>query len=798
MLVSYAWLREYVATTTSATTLGDRIMLSSSELEELHNWTGRLEGLIVGKVEEVTAHPESTKLNVAKVNLGRLGVEQIVCGASNLAKGQTVIVATVGTVLSPYEGDKITIAERTIRGVVSRGMLCGPTEFGLPLLPGYQESEIMVLDDSHQPGTPASKALGLADEVFDFSITPNRPDLLSYLGLAREVAALEKSRFQEPDIAVLGDQNIGKLTTLKGGISNPEVCYRYSAIELESDKFTIPSPLWMQARLAISGIKPINLVVDIANYCMLEYGHPLHTFDADAVAGKEIGVRLAKAGESLRTLDGNERTLGDQDIVITFDDQVDDLAGVMGGAHSAIKPTTTRVLVESACFSGVHIRRSSRRLGVRTEASGRFEKGLDPEQTVTVLRRAVYLLQKLAGAKITSKLLDIYPAAGSQERPRLSLTFARLEQITGVTFSAQECKTILQALGFQLSGVTKSGLTATPPSWRRDVTRSEDLIEEIVRIWGYEQLPSTLPKGEIRAPRVNQLFERQYHLRLALAAAGFNELVSLPFVGERDLQLAKINPEACAEIIRPLSADGRYLTPTNLVPFLQAITGPNREVIPLQLFEIADRITPQDGERRLLSLIVRDEIERGYELLLRKLKAGINQAVTALGLDASLITYEATTQEDLPAYYANGGAVLLHYAGVLLGSCGVIDESVVKNYKIRSGRALLFAELNLEVLTNQDAGAIIYQAPHRFPVITRSLTLVLPEDTSVAQALKWIDAIKPEVGERTVGEITLYRGKPYPADMKAITIALLYRHPERTLTDAEVQADIARLEHLTV
>jgi phenylalanyl-tRNA synthetase beta chain len=790
MLISRGWLREYVATTQPAAQLAERIMLSSSESEGIIDWQSHLSGLVVGHVASVTKHPDSDHLNVAQVQLGSFSEEQIVCGAPNLRQGQKVIVAPVGTEIHPLHGDLLTIGERNIRGVVSRGMLCGADEIGLAI-PG--EDGLLILPDDAKPGTPLANLLGMDEPVLDLSITPNRPDLLSYLGIAREVAALERLRLQEPPIAILGDQNEASLEQIYASIADPELCMRYSAIIVESDELTKPSPLWMQARLLMANIRPLSLVVDIANYCMLEYGHPLHTFDADVLDGKSLEVRAAQAGESLTTLNGETYQLEPADIVIAVDGVADDLAGIMGGKHSSISSSTRRVLIESACFAGVPIRRTSRRLGIRTEASGRFEKGLDPEQTVAVLRRAVYLLQQLANAKVTSRLLDCYPRP-ERSRERITLSLARLQQLSGVAISGSEAKNILQSLGFQVAGTGKTSLEVTPPSWRHDVERPEDIVEEIIRIWGYDKLPSTLPSGSVRAPRATAGFDQLQRARITLAAAGYHELVSSPFIGGAQLERSGIQPVEAARLSKPLSDEAAYLIPSHLPAFLQAVAGPNRETAQMGLFEIGNLLNHQHHERRMLSILERQE--SGPEQVVRQLKYALAQAVAALGGDHSLLSYLPTSTS--PAYFAPGAVVQAYYAGIELGYLGIVREAIIQAWKLRRGKCVGYCEIRADVVLEQEQTPGTYQPGQRFPVVPRAITLVVSEAVSVQRIITQVSAQNCDVGQRAIGDVTIYRGNPYGADEKAVTLQLIYQHPERTLTEAEVHIDLTKLQQLQI
>ncbi|MBU6389793.1 phenylalanine--tRNA ligase subunit beta, partial [Patescibacteria group bacterium] len=403
MKIAYKWLQEYIKTGLSPEELGEQFRLTSSEVEEIVNWNDRFSHLVIGHVESVAQHPRSDHLFLTQTRVGPNQVKSIVCGAPNVAAGQTVVVALPGATVIGHDGESHQIEETVIRGEQSEGMLCAADEIGLPEPEG--EQGILVLSEKVPAGTPAAEALHLDDTVLDLEITPNRPDLLSYRGLARELATIEKKRLPEVPIYTYEPAHERQVNPIHISIEDSKLCSRYSAICLKNVTVQ-PSPQWMQSRLTLSGIRPINTVVDVTNYVMLELGQPLHAFDLDLLTTEPhpaLKVRAAKAKERITLIGEKEKALAAGDIVIAGGkDQPIALAGIMGNASTGISQTTTRVLLESAVFSGPQIRRASRRLGIRTEASTRFEKGLDPEQTVTALKRAIYLLQEISTAELES------------------------------------------------------------------------------------------------------------------------------------------------------------------------------------------------------------------------------------------------------------------------------------------------------------------------------------------------------------------------------------------------------------
>jgi phenylalanyl-tRNA synthetase beta chain len=784
MNVPYRWLQSYVPTTTPPVELGERFRMTSSECEGVS--TGfTFDPLVVsGHVTELVQHPNADRLRVATVNTGEKKPRTIVCGAKNIQQGQYVIVAKPGATLHPLGEAPFTIAEATLRGVLSQGMICAADELGL----NAQSVGIIVLDHEVKPGTAATVALGLNDAVIDLEITPNRPDLLSFTGLAREVATFEKIRLSEPPIASIGEGGSAPLK-LDARIEDSKLCLRYSAVALDVDG-SIESPWWLQARLILAGIKPNSAVVDVTNYVMLELGQPLHAFDMSKLASVKrrgaahIIVRSARSGETIELLDGSTRTLEVGDTVIAdADDGAIALGGVMGGLSSMITATTTRVLLESATFAGGSVRRTSRRLGLRSEASSRFEKGIDPELTITALKRATYLLQEIAGAKIVSGIEDVYKRSQT-ERPRIHLSFARIQQVLGVHINAAECKTILLKLGFQLPSFTKAGFEAVPPSWRADVKMAEDVIEEIVRIWGFERLPMSLPGGQVIAPQPNDRFNAKSALRSSLAAAGAYETVSLPFVSAKRLERALIPTELALPLDNPLSKEGEFLAPSHILAFLENISGVNREIVPLSLFEIGAVFGVPRTEKEMLSLIVRGH--EAHEALVRQAKGMLEAA-------CSTLDYEPAT--DAPAYFDASACLSVSVNGKVIGHLGFIAQSVLDAHKIRRGKALLFAELSLEALLSKPT--LFYVPEDRFPGTQRDMTLVLASDLSFSRIAELLEKDRSPLLKHW--SLTgLFTGKPLAEGTKSVTIRFEYNAGDRTLTDDEVRADQERLSSVFI
>lgn len=788
MNASLAWLRDFVGTRTPAEKLGEKFRMTSSELEKVIDWDKKFQGLVVGKVLKVIQHPNADRLRVATVDVGS-EKRTIVCGASNLEKGQFVVVATPGTTLTPVEMEPFTIQVTEIRGQKSEGMLCGLEEIGVPYSTG--ERHIYVFETEVTPGTPAAEALFESDSVLDLEITPNRPDLLSHYGLAREIAAFEHLKLTPPPLATISAHQKYE-RAIRLNLEHHKECARYTGIAL--DVTVGESPWWLKSRLLRSGIRAINNVVDVTNYVMLELGQPMHAFDLDRIPTKDgehvLGVRLANNGETIDLLDGTTRALNNQDIIIVdATDKPIDLAGIMGGNESSINSETQHVFLEAATFNGPHVRRTSRRLGLRSEASLRFEKGLDCELADKAIKRAVYLLQQIGNAKIASRFVDsrVHPPV----RPHIHLSFEDISRALGVRIAAADCKEILTYLGFELHDLTKSGFTATPPSWRRDVSLPEDIIEELIRIWGFERLPYTLPTGAVKAPQRNASVARKSQIRHALAGVGAHETLHITLTSAKALERCGFNPDQALPVSNPLSSETAYLAPSHVIGMLQDCGGTNSEHEELALFEIGKIfILPSKTygrEHEHLTLLVRTA--KNTESAVRALKAMIDRTLDVLAFPAA----EYVKTDDLP-HGEKGHTLDILTGGVLIGKLSLISNEVVSRHKIRRGREIAVAEVNLDVLLALNPEPAFYVSAPTYPTSERDLTITVAQSVPMADVMSATrDTINSDI-VRDWYVANIFTGKPLPDNHKAVTLHLIYNSPERTLSDEEIKQDYDKLE----
>src|SRR6266545_57721 len=523
MRISLNWRSDY-GDDPSPDEVARRLTAVGLEVEAVERTGTGLGGIVAARILASEKHPNAEKLSVTRVDAGAGEPLQIVCGAKNYQVGDVVPLATVGAVLPG--GTKIEKAK--LRGVESSGMLCSAKELGL----AEEASGLLLLDRAVAPGTPIAKALALEDVLLEVNVTPNRPDALSHLGIAREVAAALGTKVRPP-APRLAEKGGPASEAVKVRIEAPDRCARYAARVIEGVKIG-PSPAWLARRLESCGVRSISNVVDATNFVLLELGHPLHAFDLDKVAGREIVVRTARPGEKIVTLDGKERALSPEDLLIADRDRGSALAGVMGGGDSEISAGTTRVLLESAWFQPSGIRRTSRRHGLKSEAAYRFERGADPGMVIPALDRCASLIAELAGGTVRRGVVDVQPRKVAA--PDVRLRWRRPAELLGMDVSREDARVILAGLGFEERAAGADGATFRVPSWRADVSIEEDLVEEIVRTKGYDAIPETLPRNAVDTPVEPPEAQAVARIRGALEAAGFAEAVNFSFVAARELE----------------------------------------------------------------------------------------------------------------------------------------------------------------------------------------------------------------------------------------------------------------------
>lgn len=789
MKISLKWLADYVELPVSVEELRRRLTMSGLEVEAVERPGEGLQGVVVAQVLESTKHPNADKLSVTKVSTGAGAPLQVVCGAKNYQVGDKVPLATVGAVLPG--GTQIKRAQ--LRGVDSVGMLCSARELGL----SEDHAGLWILDPATPLGQPIATALGLDDVAFEVNVTPNRADALSHLGIAREVATLFGTPLKQPAVA-LKESGAPASAKIAIRIDDPERCWRYAARVIEG--LTVkPAPGWMQQRLKTCGVRSINNLVDVTNYVMLESGQPLHAFDLDELAGAQIVVRTAKPSETLTTLDGKQRALTTEDLLICDRDQGQVLAGVMGGAKSEVTAKTTRVLLECATFQPATVRRSSKRHALHTESSHRFERGTDVSAVPGVLDRAAALLAELGGGTVLAGRVDVYPQPKAPRK--VTLRTQRVAEVLGAEVPGAECHRILGALGFRkLTGDEKAASFEVPPA-RVDVSLEEDLIEEIARIRGYEAIPAALPRGlgQLGPERPAAIVERK--LRTALAGQGLDEAVNYSFVAQAELEAFQAQGGAIP-VANPISAEQAVLR-TTLLPSLVAnvIRGVRHQATGVRLYELARSYRPDAQGGKGATPVARETLEvagvlwgvrDGQKSWTGKdaacdfydAKAAVEAMLGALHLDG--VSFEPL---ESPWYHPRAAAKVLR-GGQVLGTLGELHPRAAKRLEAPAG-VFLF-QLEVEALIA--AAALVPQARplSKFPSVLRDLAVVVPAElASEAVRAVILEVGKPLVEEARVFDV--YSGPQLGEGRKNVAYALRYAAADRTLTDAEVSEAHARI-----
>jgi len=791
MKISRSWLGDFIGAVPSADELARRLTFAGLEVEGVESPGAALAGVVVARIVALAPHPSADKLSVTEVDAGGGRRLRIVCGAKNYAVGDLVALATAGTVLP----DGTAIRRATLRGVESEGMLCSARELGL----SDDASGLLLLPRDAVPGKPVAEALGLDDAVLELNVSANRGDALSHLGVAREVAVLTGQPLRRTPVAV--PESAGEAASLaRVRIEDSVGCRRFIARVVEGVRIG-PSPEWLVRRLRACGVRSINNVVDVTNYVMLELGQPLHAFDLDRLAGHELVVRRARPQERLTTLDGKDRELFPEDLLVCDRDRAQALAGTFGGSEAEVSEATTRVLLEGANWDPVTVRRMARRHQLHTEASHRFERGVDVEAAPAGVDRAAALLAELAGGSVRRGRIDIYPAPRAATVVRLSE--GQVGRLLGAEVDDAEVERILLALGFVAEGHLPSSTPWRVPSWRIDVSLPEDLVEEVARIRGFDTVPATLPAltESLRPEPLEVEVERR--VRSALAGAGFDEVLNysfvdpglLPMVTERPLEAlgSPVEAVALANPMSPQQSAMRTSLQASLLPNLVHNLRQGQESV--RLYEVG-RVyfrDPDGGEG--LRPVAREPVHVGGLLWGRRLPRGWtsgdarNDFYDAKGaVEAVLTAVGAPPPEARPARlapYHPRACASLAVGDTLIGTVGELHPRVARAVDLPE--AVFLFELDLEALARVGVVVPRLRPLRRFPAVLRDLAVVVPEATPAEDVRR----VVREVGGPLVEEVVLfdvYTGKPLPAGRKNLAFALRYGAPDRTLRDEEVQA----------
>ena len=776
MLVPISWLNSYIKIAEDIETFCSRMIMSGSNIETVQNFGEGIEKVVVGKIISIEKHPNADKLVVCRVDVGTETV-QIVTGATNVFEGAYVPVVMAGGVLP----GGIVIRKGKLRDVESDGMLCSAKELGLDdkVIPTAHKDGIFILDQPYALGQDVFTALELYEKTVEFEITPNRPDCLSMLGMAREAAAVFGGELIYPETTCLKEE--GKASDyISVEIKKPELCSRYTARVVKDIKIT-PSPWWLQKRLITAGMRPINVIVDITNYVMLEYGQPIHAFDLRMIAGNKIIVDTAEPGQSFTTLDGTSRKLTRDTLLIRDGEKAIAIAGIMGGLNSEILPDTTCILIESANFSGDNIRSSSKKLGLRTEASARFEKGIDANLCPQACDRVLQLIEEIGAGTIIKGSVDAYPMA--QAPKTTSIRTDRVNALLGINLSTNEMEKILQRLEMKtesFEGIIK----VTPPTVRQDLAAEIDFVEEIARLYGYDHLPVTLPKGNLIAQKPRRQILRDL-TKESLVGLGMNEIQTYSFANPKGLDNLNIPPESLlrnyVKLLNPLGEDSGIMR-TSLAPNMMEVLGRNysRNITKVKAFEIGNIFldfdaNPEDlpSECEFLILAAYGEGETFFTL-----KGVLSEFFIKLGLkDISFVP-----KENYPLYHFGRCASII-CDGAVLGIMGEVHPDVTERYHIDV--RVYSCELDLDKLYTLANIERLYAPLPKYPAVSRDIALLVSENVFAGA----IEAMIKENAGALLEKVELfdvYRGKQVKEGHKSVAFTLTYRDPNKTLTDDEV------------
>ena len=781
MKVSLNWLNDFVDFQMELKDLTNLLTMAGLEVEGVTSVGEGLENVVVAEIQTIRKHPNADRLSLVEAKTDR-NAFSIVCGATNIREGQKVPLALLGARLP----NGIEIKSSKIRGVVSEGMLCSEIELGL----GQEASGIMILP-AHVPlGSNLAEALGLKDTILDLSVTPNRPDWLYTIGVAREIAALtgQKIRYPASSLDDRGEE-IHRKTSVT--ILDRDLCPRYVARMIEEVKIG-PSPYWIRSRLEKVGIRSINNVVDVTNYIMMEYGQPLHAFDFEFLEEGRIVVRRANEGEAFVTLDGVTRNLDGEMLMICDGVKPVAIAGVMGGLNSEIKENTRTVFLESAYFDPAGNRKTSKKLGLETEAAFRFGRGIDYGGCLAAANRAAQLIQELAGGRVVEGVVDVYPAP-IQAGP-IRLRVKRIHQILGTEVSAPQARNYLENLELEVRAEGEDLLVATPPSFRGDLEREIDLIEEVARLDGYERIPTTIPTGPPSSEGRSKEFLMERKAIDTLVVHGYHEVINYSFtspVFEEKIGLPPDDPRRQAlRILNPLAEDLSVLR-TTLLPGLMETVQYNlsRKNSNLKIFELKKVFLQQEGERLpkevkfVAGLAVGFDREPHWAVPQRPvdfydIKGCVEDLLDALQIKDARFS----KAEEIP-YLHPGGASKVVLDHEVLGVLGEVHPEVLGRYDIQ-GKGYLF-EMDFSKMVKWAGEEKRLQPLPKFPAVYRDLSVVVDRAMEAESIMDAIRALRQPYVEE-VSLFDLYQGPPIPEGKKGITYRIRYQANDRTLTDEEV------------
>nr|WP_154958263.1 phenylalanine--tRNA ligase subunit beta [Paenibacillus xylanexedens] len=803
MRVSTDWLSDYIALEgVTPQELAEKITRAGIEIDVVENRNQGVNKVVVGYVKSKEKHPDADKLNVCVIDAGQEEELQIVCGAKNVDAGQKVAVALVGAKLP----GGLDIKKAKLRGVVSLGMICSAKELGMndKLLPKEQQEGILVLPENTEIGTPISQVLGLDDHVLELDLTPNRSDALSMRGAAYEVGAILGREVTLPNpkdqLVETGDEAANHISV---EIKAQEQCSHYAARYVTGIKLGA-SPLWMQNRLMAAGVRPINNIVDITNYVMLEYGQPLHAFDADKLENGRIEVRMAHEGETIVTLDGQERKLEPHMLLITDGVKPVAIAGVMGGENSEVSEGTVNLLLESAKFDGGTVRKTSRQLGLRSEASLRFEKEVDPGAVITALDRAAELIQRYASGQVHQGIVQA--GAEASEKRVIQMSLNRLNRYLGTDLSLLEVKTIFARLHFACGDAEQGVLDVEVPTRRGDITIDVDLFEEVARLYGYDNIPTTWIEGPTTPGAYTRPQAIRRTIRGLMSGSGWQEMISYSFVHPDKSVLfpALTQGSKAVKLAMPMSED-RSVLRTSILPQMldAAVYNMNRKQDSLAVFEVGsvffteeEKLTKQPHEIPVLSMLLTgDRVAQQWNAGAEKvdffdIKGALENLFAYLGLEQR-IRFVANSPEGF--HPGRSASIYLDgkdgSEGTLIGTLGQLHPELQQQYDLND---VYVAEIALEAIYQEADADIRYRELPRFPAVERDIAVVVNKNIEAGDMLRTIRECAGELLQN-VQVFDVFTGSKLGEDKKSVAMALVYRNRERTLTDEEVTEAHARV-----
>ncbi|MBR1885102.1 MAG: phenylalanine--tRNA ligase subunit beta [Schwartzia sp.] len=797
MQVSIQWLKDYIDFDETPEQLADLLTMAGVPVENVRRADEGLDKVVTGKLTEVVPHPNSDHLQVCTVDVGGKEPLTIVTGAPNVKQGQVVPVALVGAHLP--NGQKISKGK--LRGIVSMGMLCSADELKMDLanLPEEQKTGIYILTDDTEAGQSAAKALGLDDCVLEFELTANRGDCFSVFGIVREIAVLTGKKPHWPEIAVKENDDARAADMVKIAIDATDLCARFSARVLKNVKIG-PSPEWMQKRLEGAGIRAINNVVDVTNFVMVELGQPMHAYDYDEVKGHSLTARRAVEGENVHTLDDSSRLAKGGELVIADAEKPAGLAGVMGGLETEITEKTTTVVLEAASFNGSSIRRTSRAIGLHSEASGRFERGVDATGTVRALDRAAQLLEDMGACTVAKGVVDVYPV--KKEPTAVAFTAAEVNGRLGTEISGAKMKEIIEKLGFSVEETGAEAYRAAVPSWRGDVSCMEDISEEVARIYGFDHIPSTTPRGDVMEARQSASQAFAAKIRRVLVSLGMDEARSFafthPLMFDR-LNVPEDSPLRCAiPIMNPLTDEYPLVRTTLLTNlFENTVRNLSRKNEDIRLFEIAPVFLPKalpvteqpDEILKLAGLLTgrREPVgwgQDGAAIDFYDAKGIVEQLLEALSI------FRCTVEPGEHFALHPGATAVFKKGKEVLAVVGEVHPAVQEAFGVT--KKMYVFEMDVATLLRNTAKDFTSQTLPKYPGVSRDLAMIVSLDTAAADVER---LIKKNAGPyfKDVTLFDLYKGQQVGEGRKSLAFALRFQSGEKTLTDEEVDTAMEKI-----